>query len=61
MSEVGRSRRFTLKFERLLSEPLPTKPLEADKRRYVPKGDFSQLEPHPLFHETTPQIRADTE
>ena len=24
------------KFERLLSEPLPTKPLEAVERRYVP-------------------------
>ncbi len=34
-----RSCRFTINFERQLYEPLPTKSLEAAKRRYVPKGD----------------------
>ncbi len=36
---AGRSRRFGFEIERRLCEPLPTKPLEAAKRRYVPIAD----------------------
>ncbi len=41
MCGCGRSCRLTLNYERQLSEPLPTKPLEASKRRYVPTADGS--------------------
>ena len=36
MAACGRSCRFAFEIERQLCEPLPTKPLKAAKRRYVP-------------------------
>ena len=39
MSGRGRECRFALQIEWRLCEPLPTKSLDAAKRRYVPKPD----------------------